>query len=205
MTILTLPPILASLAVWKLQTNTQTFESPLSKATQTAELAGSRWAATLTWNNLPPAEHRAWLVIQARLRGAAGRCYLGPSFAYPRVGAGGGSPLVDGAGQTGTTLVVKGAAADVSGWLRAGDFFSFDAGTGRELKLCTADANSNGSGAVTIAFEPPIRVSPAANAPLEIANPTAIMRLIDDAQAAWTIKPPNLGDGSSQFVEAFPS
>lgn len=93
MAILTMPPILASQATWKFLTNTQTFESPLSKATQTAEMAGSRWGATLSWNNLLPKEHRAWLVFQTRLRGAAGRCYLGPAFAYPRLGVGCGSLL----------------------------------------------------------------------------------------------------------------
>jgi hypothetical protein len=204
-TVLSMPAIAAQELVWALQSNTQTFSSPISQITQTAEMAGARWTARLTFKNKSASDHRAWLAFGAQLRGASGRCYLSPAFAYPRVGAGGGSPVVNGGSQTGNTLVIKNAAHSITGWLKAGDFFSFASGTGYELKICTSDASTDGSGAVTLTFEPPIRVSPSDSAAIEITSPQAVMRLADDSQVSWTISPPALGAATMQFVESFPS
>lgn len=203
MTVLTMPTINAAGLKWQLLTATQSFTSPLAGNTQRRELPGSRWMATLTLTNRPDTEQRAWMAFQAQMRGAAGDCYLSPSFAFPRLGAGGGSPLVNGANQTGTSLILDGAAHSVTGWLKAGDYFSFDSGTGRELKILAADSNTDSSGNVTLTFEPPIRTAPADNAAVEITAPSAIMRLMDDNQFIWSIKPPVFGDATIQFIESF--
>ena len=207
MTILTPPSLTNTVktATWKLVSNTQTYASPLSQVTQTAEMPGARWGVTLAFENRQSAEHRAWLVFLAKMRGASGRCYLSPVFAYPFTGLGGGSPLVKGASQTGTSLNIDGCTHNATGWIKAGDFFSFDSGTGRELKLCTADANSDNSGNVTVAFEPPTRTAPADNAAVEIAAPSAIMRLTDDSQASIQLSAPVFGTWALQMMESFPS
>lgn len=206
MTILSLPTIHAAELKWALATNTQTFSSPLSNATQTAELPGARWTASVTFRNRQAPEHRAWMAKLAQLRGSSGRCYLSPSFAYPLMGVGGGTPLVNGGSQTGTSLIVDGCPNSVTGWLKVGDYFSFDNGLGqRELKIVTADVNTDGSGNATITFEPPIRSAPVDNATIEINAPSAVMRLVDDSQAAWTISAPNFGAATIQFIESFPT
>ncbi len=206
MTIITLPTIHASGLKWSLATNTMTFSSPLSQSTQRRELPGARWTASVTFTDRNASEHRVWMARLARLRGAAGSCYLSPSFAYPLMGAGGGTPLVNGAGQTGTSLIIDGAPNNITGWLKEGDYFSFDNGLlQRELKIVTADVNTDSSGNATITFEPPIRSAPANNAAIEINTPSAIMRLVDDQQAAWTLRAPSFGSTTIQFIETFPS
>lgn len=206
MTILTLPTIIATELKWALQTNTQTFTSPLSNSTQTAEMPGARWSASLSFRDLQPSEHRVWLARTAKLRGSSGRCYLSPSFGYPLLGAGGGTPLVKGAGQTGTSLNVDGCPLNTFNWLVEGDFFSFDNGLAqRELKVVTANVDTDGSGNATITFEPPIRSAPADNAAIEINAPSAIMRLMDDGQVQWSITGRRLGASTIQFIESFPT
>lgn len=206
MTVYTLPTIEATDLKWTLASNTQVFSSWATGTVQRRELPGARWTATVSMKNMPPEKHRLWMATLAQLRGMSGSCYLSPSFAFPRRGAGGGTPLVNGASQTGNTLNVDGGPLSTTAWLKVGDYFSFTNGVGdTELKIVvSADVNTDGTGAATITFEPPIRSAPADDAPIEIDAPTAIMRLLDDNQAAFNIRSPYLGDTSIQFIETYP-
>ncbi len=65
-----------------------------------------------------------------------------------------GTPLVNGASQTGSTLNIDGATINQTPWVRAGDIFTI-AGI-NQVYECTADANSDGSGLVAIPISPPI-------------------------------------------------
>lgn len=75
--------------------------------------------------------------------------------------------LVDGANQTGSSILLKGAATSVTGIGKEGDVIQFDGvfmlnpvtkaniGELQNFRL-TADCNSSGGGAVTVLIEPPI-------------------------------------------------
>lgn len=92
---------------------------------------------------------------------------------HVRKGAGGGTPLVNGASQTGSSLIVDGASANITNWLRQGDLIKV---TGCAVVFdVSADVNTNGSGQATIPISPPIFVgqSPLDNASVEI-NPASI-------------------------------
>ena len=81
-------------------------------------------------------------------------------------GAGGGTPLVKGSGQTGATLETDGWSNGVTNVVRAGDVMRI---TGLSpLFRILADANSDGSGNASLTINPPIPagVSPADNAPI---------------------------------------
>lgn len=83
------------------------------------------------------------------------------------IGAHGGTPLTNGAGQTGASLITDGWTASVTGLLKAGDIFTLAGiysvnpqsrqSTG-ELQqfVVTADVNSDGSGNATIPISPSI-------------------------------------------------
>jgi hypothetical protein len=169
---------------WGIITNSQTFRSPLSGSVQTLELPGARWRVTLTFNNLKRAERAALKAFLAQLRGPAGRFTL-HNFAEPTPqGAATGTPLVNGASQTGASLATDGWTPNITGILKAGDYFA----VGGELKIITADASSNGSGQATLEFEPPLRASPADNASITTSQPTATFMLQDDDQARGAYK-----------------
>lgn len=88
-------------------------------------------------------------------------------------GVGGGTPLVNGAGQTGDTLVIDGAGTNVTNWLRKGDIINW---VGDQLIYdVNGDVNTDGGGNASIPIHPPIFTgqSPANNAPVEI-DPTNI-------------------------------
>lgn len=197
------PTIIApSAAVFRLLTNTQTFRSPLDGTRQTIEQSGAAWAASLTWNTLNENRWRLLSAWIASLRGPAGRFYLSPPHAILAKGAIAGSPVVNGAGQTGVTLAISSAGVSVTNVFRAGDYISFDTSAGREMKIITADANSNGSGQVTVSISPPIRTSPANAAAIVYSSPSAIFMLTDDAQGAFEYRPGVLAGLTLDVVEA---
>jgi hypothetical protein len=97
-----------------------------------------------------------------------------------------GTPLVNGASQSGGELVIDGATPDVTGWLKAGDYIQLgSAGTSRLHKVLQ-DVNSDGSGNVTLDIWPHLRSSPADNATVIISNPKGIFRLASN-ETAWTV------------------
>jgi hypothetical protein len=164
-----------------LETNTQTFESPLTKNVQRVMLGGARWTLSVTLPRMNRIQAAAWQAFLLQLEGRANTFYgFDPDAKQPR-GAATGTPLVNGAGQTGSTLNIDGCTPNVIGWLRAGDYFE----TGGELKMLTHDANTNGSGQTTLYFKSPLRDSPADNATVTVQNPACEMILSDDMQAMW--------------------
>lgn len=184
MTILSLPSgIPIQKARFGLQSNTQIHVSPLSRTAQRVEFPGARWVAEYHLAPTKRADVAAIQAFLAKLRGAAGSFYgYDPSATTPR-GVATGTPLVNGADQTGTTLVTDGWTSGVTGILKAGDYFQ----VGNELKMLVADVNSNGSGQATLTFEPPWRDSPADNAPIIVSSASCVMGLIDDDQVAWDV------------------
>jgi hypothetical protein len=163
-----------------LETNTQTFTSPLTRATQRLVLAGSRWTATYTLPVMKRDQMAAWQAFLLSLEGGANTfSAYDPDAITPR-GAWSGSPLVNGGGQTGSTLNIDNCTANVSGWGRAGDYFYFG-----ELKMLTQDVNTNGSGQAALNFKPAIRTSPADNTPITFTQASCTMVLADDSQSMW--------------------
>jgi hypothetical protein len=79
-------------------------------------------------------------------------------------GAGGGTPLVAGGSQTGTSLTIDGCSNSITRWAAGGDVIKI-AGLNQIFRI-RDDANSNGSGQVTLTIAPPIAAggSPADNA-----------------------------------------
>lgn len=206
MPVLSWPTIIApSSAVFRLVPNTQTFRSPLDGTRQTIAQPGSAWAATLTWNTLNENHWRPFTAFIASLQGAAGRFYFGPPHASKPKGAITTSPTVNGAGQTGTTLAIASAGISIAGVFKAGDFISFNTSAGRELKIVTADATSNGSGQATLTIAPPIRTSPTSGAAITYNSPSCVMMLTDDAQGAFDFRPGTLAGLTLEIVEAFVS
>lgn len=181
-----------------LRTNTQIYVSPLSGDTQRAELPGARWFTTFTLSTKKRADIAKIQAFLVSLTGPAGSFYGYDPNATTPLGAGGGTPLVNGGSQTGVSLITDGWPNSTA-ILKAGDYFTVNG----EYKMVTADVSSDGSGNATISFAPALRNSPANNAPLTVTNPTCIMRLVDDEQAAWDINESGFYDVSFNAIETF--
>ena len=164
-----------------LETNTQTFESPLNRVTQRLELVGQRWRATWTLPAMSKASAAPWIAFFMKCKGQTNTFTASDPDWQTNLGAWSGTPLVNGASQTGNSLIIDGATISITGWGKAGDYFNVNS----KLYRLTADCNTNGSGQTTLVFEPPIYTAPADNAAITKNPATIEMRLLDDMQGEW--------------------
>ncbi|MGH6719588.1 MAG: hypothetical protein ACREER_09750 [Alphaproteobacteria bacterium] len=159
------------------------YESTFTGATQVTERPGAAWQAEY---QLPPmlrASAAAWVAFLTALRGRRGTFKgFDPDAKTPR-GVATGTPLVNGAGQTGNALVTDGWTPTVTNILRAGDYISLALPTQR-LYQVVEDASSDGSGNATLSIEPALRESPNNNAALTTTNPFTLFRLTSN-EVMW--------------------
>lgn len=152
--------------------NVQSFSSQLSGSKQFKELPGSRWGGQLTWSNRQGLEARTLSAQLLSLRGMIGDFRITPPD-HEGLGTALGSGVVNGAGQTGDSIVTDGWVANQPILLEIGDYIEING----ELKKVTERAASNGSGQSTIKFQPPIRKSPANNSAVITIEPKVTVRL----------------------------
>jgi hypothetical protein len=136
-----------------------------------------RWAFELAY---PPMTRDQYAVLWAFLNDQQGRAGSF-DFVLPEHAARGsmaGTPLVNGAAQTGKTITTDGWTASRSGVLKAGDFIRI----GDDLKTyqVTADVNSDSAGEAVIPINTPLAAVPADNDAV-IADSQFRCALVDDA------------------------
>ena len=233
MTTLTWPAaFIPTSLTWYLEANTSTFVSPLTRASQTAELAGAVWKAEFSLPSMQEAAWRSWSAFAAKMRGQAGRAYVvpwhAPGSSAPTYAAGLdltcdstakkvdattplcdavfpatlGTPVIDGASQAGNSVAMRGFTASCYVF-RAGDFFHYNTTAGRTLHMVVEDAISDENGEVSVTVEPPIRTAPADAAAVTIVNPSCVMRVADDANGAPSFTPGRRARVNVSLVESF--
>tara|TARA_Y100001973_G_C5201836_1_gene338397 strand:+ start:94 stop:714 length:621 start_codon:yes stop_codon:yes gene_type:complete len=161
--------------------------SPFTYQQQVVAHAGQRWEVDVTLPAMNRADAEQWVAFLVSLRGRFGTFTLGdPVGASPR-GSAGGTPLVNGASQTGGTLNIDGCTASQTGWLKAGDYIQLGSAGSATLHKVLADADSNGSGEVALDIWPYIRTAPSDNATVVVTNTIGRFRLADNEQN-WSIR-----------------
>lgn len=174
MSIPTLDAKIAEVTSRALQSSVAQVMSAFTLQTQVQDWGGRRWAYDIALSPSQGQDGRSISAFFDALGGAAGT-FL---FADPSIEQSiGGTPLVNGAAQTGGTLNVDGLTPSVLAF-RAGDFFSLGSGASTRLYRVTADATANGSGQAALSIVPPLRSSPADNAALEVVAPKVLLRLV---------------------------
>jgi hypothetical protein len=156
--------------------------SPFTFAGQTFAYPGQMWTADLTLPPMKRDDAEQWVAWLISLRGQLGTFLLGDPIGATARGAATGTPLVNGAGQTGGSLVIDGAATSVTGWLKAGDYIQLGSVSSSRLHKVLADANSDGGGNVTLDIWPHIRIAPADNAAVTVSNAKGLFRLSSNDQ-----------------------
>ncbi len=160
-------------------------KSPFSLSTQVYDWGGMAWKIDASLPIMKRDTAEEWIAFSLSLRGRKGTFLAGdPSGGTPR-GVAGGTPLVNGAGQTGTTLNVDGCPLSTTNWLKKGDYFQLGTGASSRLYKLIADATTNGSGQVQLEFVPTLRGIPADNAALTITNAKGVFRM-DSNVVPWT-------------------
>ena len=148
---------------------------------QARQIDGQRFRLTISFPPMTRAEFspiNAFIVKQrSQLESFT---YSPPTISTP-LGVASGSILVNGAISAGaTSCSIDGMANSTTGVFKAGDFFRF---TGQnKVYMIVADVSSNGSGAGTLTFEPPLRTAVSDNTVLIYSNVDFTVGLTGDIQ-----------------------
>jgi hypothetical protein len=146
--------------------NGGTIRPPLGGRVQRLNRIGSRYRFAFTMPPLPSLDvGRVWVSRLIRGKTEGVRMEL-PLLSFDPGSP--GNPRVNGAGQSGSSLIVDGLSASYA--IREGQWFSHVHANGRALYNAGA-ITANSSGQATVPIAPMLRVEPADNDVLEFAQP----------------------------------
>ena len=176
--------------------NLRTFSGPYTPTIQVLDLMGERWAARLdlvvTNSTIEAAAREAYF---DRLKGMAHQVSLWHLRLIAPQGTLRGTPTVlDNITQMSNATRLQTTAGAT---LRAGDML----GLGSQLVRIMADATADGTGAISIEFQPRARIAIASGAAVTWAKPTAnfMQRSADGVPTVWA---PGRAEGASiEFIE----
>ncbi len=158
--------------------------SPFTGQEQIQQHQGQWWEAIIEYPPMRRAVAEPLLAVLMQLGGKNGTFLLGdPDGKTPR-GSVAGTPLVDGAGQTGQVLNTKGWTASATGVLLAGDYIQIGSGTTQRLYKVLKDVDADGGGLAAIGIWPRLRESPADSALTTISNTKGLFRLASN-ETPW--------------------
>jgi hypothetical protein len=125
---------------------------------QARQIDGQRFRLTLRFPVMTRAEFAPILAFIMKQRSQIESFQYTPPTVDDALGSASTVILTNGAVSAGATSCnIDGMTVSQSGVLKAGDFFRF---TGQEkVYMCVSDVSSNGSGAGTLTFEPPLRTA----------------------------------------------
>ena len=183
MTTYAFPAITPTEVVLGRKSNTRVQRSPFTGAVQTTARAGERLTLRMVFRNVSGADRAALIAFLMKLNGQEHRFQVEDYSYATYAGVGGGTPRVNGANQTGGSLIIDGCPLSTTGWLKAGDQFSVE----NRLRILTADVDTDGSGNATLVFRPWNTIAPADNAfiiagpPMQSNGPTGTWMLTSDS------------------------
>jgi hypothetical protein len=195
-TIFAFPNITPTSNSFELVTNTKTFRSPLTNSVQTSSRKGSLWSIGMSFENLSGDQRAEMQAFVVKLNGQEHRFRV-QDHSFVRRGVGTGVLTVNGAGQGGSSLICSTTAGTaIDNYLKSGDYVSFN----NELHMVTADANSDGSGNITLQIAPPIRKPTIDNDVIDYEAPVTGVFMLS-SKSGWSTNVSLLSSFSIEAVE----
>jgi len=164
-------------------------QSPFTYAQQVVAHPGQRWGASISLPPMKRQDAEYWVAFLLSLKGQVGTFLLGDPNCVEAQGSANitpGTPLVRGASQVGSSLIIDGLPLSASGYLLPGDYIQLGSSSTATLHKVLTRVNSNSSGIATLDLWPSIRSAPADNAVVIIANTKGRFRLKDNT-TQWQI------------------
>ncbi len=161
-------------------TNRAKHISPMTGKPQTVDRNGGRWEVDVTLPPLTIAQIRPWFA--ALVRAQIDPVYFSPPYTSAMLAGGNpGAPVVNGASQTGTSLITDGWSAGYS--VSDGDFISFNNGSFDELHFIKYGNGlaADGLGNATLILHPAILISPPDNTVIRVASPRGQFKVMEDS------------------------
>ena len=164
-------------------------QSPFTFAGQAHAYSGQMWQADISLPAMNRADAEEWVSFLISLRGQFGTFLLGdPAALTPRGLAATlpGTPIVNGADQTGGSLNITGASRNKTNWLRAGDYLQIGTGLDSKLYKVLTNTDTDNSGNCTVDIWPHIRTAHANGASIITENTKGLFRLSSN-ETSWSV------------------
>jgi hypothetical protein len=159
-------------------------ESPFSGQRQIQRQGFQAWRFTVEYPSMTKAQARQWLAALMSLEGQSGTFLFGDPVWKTPAGTWAGTPVVNGVGQTGSSLALSGFTAGAT--VKAGDNFQISSGEFARLHTVLTDAVADGSGLATLDIWPRHRSSPGSGDPVTASSPKGVFQLAtDDFARNW--------------------
>jgi hypothetical protein len=172
---LTLPTTPApSKTAFRLSRKVASVESPYTGRQQVLEWPYALWVAEVT---LPPMKRDkagAWQAFLMALHGRSGTFTMGDADAKIPRGTARSGVQVNGSGQTGTVISVRGM---VNTTLLKGDYIQIGSGSSARLHMVVNDHGGGGGGVTILEIEPALKSSPADGAAVTVVNTVGLWRM----------------------------
>ena len=162
--------------------------SPFTFAGQAQEFTGKMWQATVTLPAMKRAAAEEWIAFLLSLKGQVGTFNLGdPMAETPRGSARNADNIsINGALTSGSEIVMDGGVQNQTGYLKSGDYLQIGTGPTQQLFKVLADANTNGTGQITVDVWPNVRTSIANDALVTVQSTKGIFRLASN-ETNWSV------------------
>ena len=154
--------------------------SPFTLTQQVQKGQGQRWEADISLPLMKREDAEQWISFFVKLNGSYGTFLMGdPNASTPRGSASltPGTPVVNGASQTGDELDIDGLPVSTTGYLKAGDYIQLGTGETSKLYKVLDDVDTNASGEATLTIWPDLRSSPANDATVVVSGAKGLFRL----------------------------
>ena len=151
--------------------------SPFTGQQQVFQHQGQWWEAEVSMPPMSREDAETFIAFMLKMNGRYGTFLLGDPLAADPLGVATGSPVVNGANQTGNELATDGWSTSVTNILKAGDWIQLGSGSTSRLYKVLESVNSDSGGAATLTIWPNLRSSPSDNAPLTVVSPRGQWRL----------------------------
>lgn len=178
---------------WEQRRNDMEFRSMFGA--QAVEISAPLWSSVLTWPKNLESNRGALQAVLMQLRGKTNQLSMW-NFGrpQPRGTMRGTMTLNAGAAQGDTTMSVTAGAGESGKTLLKGDYLGIGSGTTQQVVMVVADATANGSGVISVTFEPALRNAHSGGASVTWDKPCALFRCVE-APAKWSYQPGNIADG----------
>ena len=170
--------------------------SPYTYDNQIQEYEGDAWALSVSLAPMNREAAEPWIGFLLALHGVKGTFYWFDPLGTAPQGIATGTPLLNGANQSGQTLLTKGWTISQTGIMKAGDWFSISGYN--SLYKVMQDANSDGSGLATLEIFPSLRSDAIADeTALDLSSAQGIFRLSDGQNKIFSV------DGRGAYLIGF--
>ena len=168
------------------EANVAVSEAPFDFTEQTQVHQGERWVFEFSAAFGKRVTHAIWVGFLVGLNGRQGTFTVGDKDAQTALGSASsspGTPVIDGASQTGKTLNIDGVPSGASNYLKIGDYIQL---ANNRLHIITANGSADSAGNIALEIWPSLRESPSDGATVIVDSTVGIFRLANN-RPTWSI------------------